>query len=136
MPSGLYPAVGYPHTHGLAPGQKLDVTDIGPRALAYQLAIGNGVVAAFDLTKEIEGVQIDQVQALFIDNSGNSSPVTVQSSEIQGMKIVLGANKQGVFPFFGKTLSTVTVSTPNVSSVTVGLLFLNTPQPYASWPSL
>ena len=133
MTSPIFPQPAFPHFHGLAPDTKVPPELIGPRALPYSWSISNTASAVWDVQKEIDLAQIDHIQAVFIDNSGNTSPVTLQSSEIPGMKIICGHSSQGVFPFFGKTLGTLTLSTTNASATTVNLIFVNTPQPYAQW---
>ena len=132
------PLLGYTafsHVHSLAPDTVVPEGAMGPRALPVSLSVSTTAPQSFDLQREIEGGQIDNIQAVFIDNSGNTSPLSVVSSEIPGMPIKVKANSQGTYPFYGKQLSTITVSTSNASLTPINLVFLNTPHPYAQWLS-
>lgn len=133
MTSPLLTQPSYPTAHTLTPDGKVAPGDMGPRALPFNLNVSSTAPASFDLTRELEAPQIANIQAVFIDNSLNASPATVASSEIPGMDITIAPNSQGVFPFFGKTFSTITVTTTNAAATPIGVVFLNTPQPYASW---
>jgi hypothetical protein len=133
--ASLNPQASFPISNGLAPGERTVTGDIGPRAVVFNFSVSATTPATFDLQREIANGEIDNPQAVFIDNSANSSPATFLSSEL-GLPITIAANSQGFFPAFGKTLSSCTVSTTNASAAPVNIAILNTPMPFAVWKSV
>jgi hypothetical protein len=135
MANPLYPAVGFSHFHSLDPDADLPLADkVGPRALAFQIAgVSSTNPVTFDLVREVELEQTRNIQAVFIDNSGNANDLTLTNLEIPGMTVIARANKQAILPFFGSSFGNIKATTSNAAPQNINVLFLNTPQPYATW---
>lgn len=89
--------------------------------------------AIYDLVLIKQLGRVSGLQGLFIDNSANSQPVTVQSS-ILNLPLVVPGNFQGIFPLFVTDQVKLTVST--TGSGTTNLFFLNFPVAAAVWPGI
>lgn len=112
---------------GLLPGEQ------GPLALSDTLVFTATINAIpGDLYKDEALGRIEFVQAVFIDNSLNPAKITLTMGGSQ-QKISCPANYQGVFPVFAPT-PTIYVA-QSIGAVSVPILWLNSPQPYAAWPA-
>lgn len=103
---------------------------MGPKALLISLNTAPNVPQSFDLVREFESGQIDNIQAVFIDNGPNTGVVTLSFSDVP-FKLITKPFTQGVFPVFGKCLGPITLV--NNSAGIVNLIFLNTPMPLSVW---
>lgn len=108
----------------------------GPAALSYaaNFGAGSGQAASWliDLTTTIASKQISYIQACWIDNSANASPVTIA---VQGtpFQITLAAHEQGFFPMLVPTVPRFNAS--SAGTAVVVFMFVNVPIPANTWAS-
>lgn len=123
----FYTQPGFPVLNGLAPPDSM-----GPRLLAYSFPVSNQVPFTFDIIKEIDGGQIENIQCMYVDCSAYLSPVVVTFSEIPQVFYTLKPGKQYILPVFGKVLGNITFSNSDLfaASKIVRVAFLNMPLPF------
>lgn len=89
--------------------------------------------AVIDFTPLKMAGYVSGIQGIFIDNSGNTQPVTVQASVIN-LPLEIPGNYQGLFPLFVTNQTKLTISTTGTGKT--GLFFLNFPVAAAVWPGI
>ena len=123
MASPFVPQAAQPINLGIAPDDYM-----GPRVCPYLLSLTANTAVTFDMVREISSGQIDNIQAVWVDNQLNSA-VLVITLDWQRLVIPIGA--QGVFPVLTKNPQNVAIlSTANAN---VQVAFINTPAPFAAW---
>jgi hypothetical protein len=128
------PANAYAHSHSLTPDANPTLDGCGPRILPVTITgVSSTAPQTFDLRRELEGGQIRNIQAVFIDNSANTSDLVITCTDVPGLKLVARASKQAMLPIFWANLASLTLTTTNAAAQAIPLFFLNTPQPYAQW---
>ena len=87
-----------------------------------------GTATKLDFTNLIGSGAIQNIQAVFVDNSANSTSLTLTTAA--GQNLIIPPASQGIFPvILANGSPTVTVA----GSGTATLLFLNVPMPFGSW---
>lgn len=102
-----------------------------PLGASYTAKTATGGPDNLDITSLLQNRRIDQIQAVYIDNSGGSEPFVLQV--VGGINITAPAQSQGWYP--------CPVAVPSLSSqfifsgasADVDLLFLNVPMPIGQW---
>lgn len=105
----------------------------GPKAMAVLADFSAS--ASFDINLLLTQSQqfMTAVQAVFIDNADNGSPVTIKSSVIN-QRLICPPNSQGYFPLMVAKNGTLSVSSSG--AVKVAFIFLNVPVPAAVWSAV
>lgn len=113
---------GFSVYNGLAPKH-------GPKALRYNADFSTTLSVDFDLTKEQDGLQIEFVQAVWVDNRLNIRPLTIDVIGVP-FQIPIPAFAIGMFPIVHSGHFRATISVPLVVASAIPMVFLNVPQPY------
>jgi hypothetical protein len=103
----------------------------GARAIGFQLDFIDYQTNVIDFTVAYEATQMKGVMGVFVDNSTNPQPLTIQANQIPQQKIVVPPFAQGSFPVICPIRPKFTLSTNG--SVTVGVVFTNIPLSDAVW---
>lgn len=119
--------VGFPVYNGFWPKEK-------PKALAVNLDFTQAAVIPIDLTIAEQEGRFRFVQAVYIDNSANPSPLSLTVSMTQ-QTVTMPAASQGYLPLLcpnpAKLIASLaTVGVGNTSTI---IQFLNFPVPAAVW---
>ena len=124
MASPLYPQSAVIINTGTLPDDFM-----GPRALPYtNVVLVGGTPYQIDLHREISLGQIDQVQALYVDNYSNTAALIIT---LDWQRLVVPIAAQGVFPVLTKNPQNVVFSSS--AGATIQFAFLNVPVPFAVW---
>lgn len=117
-------AYAYKVFNGLAP--------IDDEVLATPYAVDmNGVASrTFDMVMEDAAETFDNVQAVWVDNADNASPLTITFLGT-GQRLKIPANAQGMFPVIAPAPLQFNVAT--AGNLTINLIFMNAPQPLLGW---
>lgn len=92
------------------------------------LSLVTGTASELDFTTLIGSGKIQNIQAVFADNSANTTALTLTTAA--GQNLIVPAGAQGIFPvILANGSPTVVVS----GNGTATLLFLNVPMPFGSW---
>lgn len=115
----------FPISNQLGPEQ-------GPKALRINVDLTLVNIFDFDLVKEEEADQLDFVQSIYVDNSLNFLPLTI---DIQGIPqtLKIPALAQGVFPVFHSGAFRCRFSAAATMGFPIGIIFLNVPMAYSMW---
>lgn len=88
-----------------------------------------GTAVTLDLKTLVNLHRVNDVQGIFMDNSGGST--ALQVSTTTGQKIAIPSGYQGVMPLYLSADKTITFN----GNGTVNLVLLNFPTPAAVWPA-
>lgn len=122
--AGTYDQAIFPVASGLLPTGS-------PRALRRLIPLSTTTPYSFDLYQEGAKGDINNIQAIFIDNSQNGSPVTVTVSGTQ-LRLILPPQWQGILPLFSTTDPKIVVT--SAGAVDIPIHLLNVPLPFMAWP--
>ena len=103
----------------------------GARAIGFQLDFIDYQTNIIDFTVAYEQTQMRGVMGVFVDNSTNPQPLTIQAGQIPQEKIVCPPFAQGTFPVIAPIRPKFTISTDG--STTVGVVFTNVPLSNSVW---
>lgn len=95
---------------------------------------GGNVNVSGDLALEMSQSVIEYVQAIYIDNSLNASPLTITFSGM-GYKITVKANTQGIYPVITQQ-GALSWRASSAGNVAVPTIMFNVQQPYFQWPTV
>lgn len=123
MASPFVPQAAQPINQGVAPDDFM-----GPRVCPYLLSLSANVAQQFDMVREISSGQIDNIQAVWVDNQLNTAALVIT---LDWQRLVVPIGGQGVFPVLTKNPQNVTVL--STASAAVQVAFINTPIPFAAW---
>ena len=105
----------------------------GPRTCAvYVPFTATDTQFEIDFTLVQQRGFMSQVCMIFVDNSDNASPITLEAGVI-GYSLTIPANSQAYLPFFIVQNAQAIVS--SVGAVTVVIQFINVPIPALVWNS-
>lgn len=104
----------------------------GNRALAIQYNFAVQALFADDLTAEMQQGEIDIVQSVYVDNSKNPNPLTIQFLYGPQQPLVVPGLAQGVYPVIVAGIVRYTIST-TIGGVIVTLVWQNIQQTYTQW---
>jgi hypothetical protein len=115
----------FPTSNGLAPQQ-------GPKALPVALNFTVNSRIEFDFVLAEESNTISFVQSVFVDNSDNPNPLTINVAQT-GQRIVIPGYAQGFWPVIACEKPQFVVTTmPGVTAIGT-LIFMNVPMPLTQW---
>lgn len=99
------------------------------KSLKYPFTLPANGQLTFDLQQQQASGQIENIQSVFIDNSGNASAITLYSSG-PNFNVVCPPYSQGMFPILVSSVARFVLS----GSGSGALYFLNVPMPLSVWP--
>lgn len=102
----------------------------GPKAIPVRADLRAVSSVLVDLGTQNELQQISFVQCVYIDNSQNASPVTIQSDGTN-QTVGIGAGKQGYLPLLSTLPNRFIIQ--SVGAVIIPIVFLNVPMPFGVW---
>ena len=103
----------------------------GARAIGFSLDFINFQTNIIDFTYAYENTQFKEVMGVFVDNSANPQPLTIQAQQQPFEKIVVPPFAQGTFAVIAPIRPKFTLSTNG--SVIVGVVFTNIPLSAEVW---
>ena len=103
----------------------------GPRAIGFILDFIDYQTNIIDFTYAYENTAFKQVMGIFVDNSTNPFPLTIQAQQSPQQKIVVPSYSQGTFPVIAPIRPKFTFTTNG--SVNVGVVFTNIPLSCDVW---
>lgn len=103
---------------------------MGNRELPISLTFGAAGVILDDLTPDLQQSKIESLQSIFIDNSQNSSPFTIQFFPSYQI-IQAQAYTQGIYPIIN--WGALSYKATGQNGTTTNLIFSNTEKPYYVW---
>ena len=86
-----------------------------------------------DLLPELSSHQIEFVQSVFIDNSLNPNPLTIQFAQGPQQPIVAPAQSQGIYPVLMGGDIRYQISTTPSAALLVKLIFSNVKREFKTW---
>jgi hypothetical protein len=103
-----------------------------PKAVPITLDVSNSKLAIIDLTQLIQQGRIDGVQTVFVDNTTNSEPFSLQ---VQGLAqtLIVPPQAQAYLPILARVPTQIICYSLNSSASAVPLVLLNVPMPAAVW---
>lgn len=117
--------------------QSVKVADIpaeGPIAVPVPINFANGNPQILDISQQVQQGRISLVQSLFVDNSGNDDPVSIQIGYPTALQtIVCPSNSQGYFPILSPNPAKFQISSNSTGSIL--LVLLNSPVAGVVWSS-
>jgi hypothetical protein len=111
--------------NGLAPEEM-------PKGMPWVYDFSSVGDQSFDLQLENTGGIIQMVQSIFVDNSDNAAPVTIQFT-ITNQRLVIPANAQGIWPVIAPLQTQIRAITTPSAALKVTIILLNVPMPYTQW---
>lgn len=99
------------------------------KSLKYHFTLPANGQLTFDLQQQQASGQIENIQTVFIDNSGNAAAITLFSNG-PNFNVVCPPYSQGMFPILVSSVPRFVLS----GSGTGSLYFLNVPMPLSVWP--
>lgn len=103
----------------------------GARAIGFALDFVNFQTNIIDFTYAYENTNFKEVMGLFVDNSTNPQPLTIQTNQPPQQNIVVPPYAQGVFSVIAPIRSKFTVST--TGNQVVDVIFTNIPLSNEVW---
>lgn len=104
-----------------------------PRALRRLIQLSLGSPQEFDLVREGQDGDINNVQAIFVDNADNASAVTIEFPGTQH-RVVLPPQWQGILPVFGS--ANMRLKLTSTGGIDLPIHLLNVPLPFTAWPTI
>lgn len=110
---------------------------LAPREMPKFLSVNVPFTASitevdFDLGKIAQDAVFTTVQSVWIDNALNSNPLTLTMIGGSGQIIRCPSYSQGVFPVIASGVQKFRAASGAVA-ITIPLILVNIPQPYAVW---
>lgn len=102
------------------------------KTLPYTAKLASATTDQLDLTNAQALGTIDQIQTVYIDNSGNASPISLTLNS--GQTITCPANSQGYFPLF--SVNPPVIDFASNGGVNVTVFFGNMPMPVGNWSAI
>lgn len=106
----------------------------GPKAVPFNLDFTVTQSYVVDLQNQQSRSIISLVQAIFVDNSANTSPLSIMA-DVVGQTLIFPPQSQGYLPILVPNPPKLTFTSPGGSD-NVKIILLNVPMPAAIWPAV
>lgn len=105
----------------------------GAKCVWFRLDFVDFQTNVLDFSQAYENNYISRIQAVYIDNSANNSPVTLANQNAPYQNVTIKAGAQGTFTLI--TAIRPVFSATTAGSCIVPMIFCNVPLPEGIWPS-